>query len=152
MTYAPTYLGRAFVTKFSSHQRSPHPSPRTTVSKSKMPAWGDEEKKQWVSQQVIKRSYAEDVLPTIDACRDRFDVEQYASLHYGDKTYPLFAIKTRNFDGNKKTVLVTGGVHGYETSGMLNYPYLKSIKITLYRRQGCACFCQHTGYGICCAF
>lgn len=32
--------------------------------------------------------------------------------------YPLFSVKTKNWDSDKPTVLVTGGVHGYETSGV----------------------------------
>ncbi|MCH8536372.1 MAG: M14 family metallocarboxypeptidase, partial [Alkalimonas sp.] len=37
---------------------------------------------------------------------------------YAGKDYPLFAVKSRNWDPQKPTVLVTGGVHGYETSGV----------------------------------
>ena len=32
--------------------------------------------------------------------------------------YPLYAVKTRSWDSGKPYVLVTGGVHGYETSGV----------------------------------
>ncbi len=54
----------------------------------------------------------------IDALRERFDVEQYGALSYDEARFPLFCIKTRNWDAAKPVVLVTGGVHGYETSGV----------------------------------
>lgn len=83
--------------------------------------WGEAEKTEWLSQQRIQRSYADDVLSQLDKLQTDFDVEQYGTLNYqpfGGKAYPLFAVKSRNWDVNKPTVLVTGGVHGYETSGV----------------------------------
>ena len=80
--------------------------------------WGAEEKQQWLAAQQIKRSYFEQVLPKINQLQDEFDVEQYGALDYASNTYPLFLIKTRDWDNNKPNVLVTGGVHGYETSGV----------------------------------
>jgi len=80
--------------------------------------WGDEEKQAWLFQQNIKRSYQQEVLTKIDALKSDFDVEQYGALTIDESRYPLFVIKTINFDSSKKTVLVTGGVHGYETSGV----------------------------------
>jgi len=81
--------------------------------------WGGAEKAQWRSRQVRSRSYAEDVLGSIDGLRGRFDVEQYGELDYApDGRYPLFAIRSRDWDDALPCVLVTGGVHGYETSGV----------------------------------
>jgi len=80
--------------------------------------WGDEEKQAWLFQQNIKRSYQQEVLTKIDALKSDFDVEQYGALTIDESRYPLFVIKTVNFDSSKKTVLITGGVHGYETSGV----------------------------------
>ncbi|PSW20550.1 DUF2817 domain-containing protein [Photobacterium sanctipauli] len=80
--------------------------------------WGDEEKAQWLAQQKIQRSYQEEVVTKIDALRDRFDVSQYGALSYNPEKYPLYVIKSRNWDNSKPTALVTGGVHGYETSGV----------------------------------
>ena len=35
----------------------------------------------------------------LDALRDRFDIEQYGELDYGDDgRYPLFALRSRNWD------------------------------------------------------
>lgn len=83
--------------------------------------WTEAEKAQWLSEQSIKRSFFHDVLPAIIACDSTFDVYQYGELDYRHvcgKTYPLYAVKSRNWHSDKPTVLVTGGVHGYETSGV----------------------------------
>ncbi|MEO8460860.1 MAG: M14 family metallocarboxypeptidase [Dokdonella sp.] len=81
-------------------------------------AWGDAERAEWLSRQTAKRSYATDVLSRIDGLRSRFDVEQYGRLDYHANKYPLFAIKSRDWREELPIVLVTGGVHGYETSGV----------------------------------
>ncbi|MFC3701820.1 M14 family metallocarboxypeptidase [Reinekea marina] len=80
--------------------------------------WGDVEKLQWLSQQVKHRSYKKDVISKVEALAERFDVETYGQLNYGADQYPLYAIRTRNWQANLPVVLVTGGVHGYETSGV----------------------------------
>jgi len=80
--------------------------------------WTDTEKKEWFLQQTVKRSYQEQVLNKIDALKQGFDVVQYGALDIDESRYPLYAIKSKNWQHDKKTVLVTGGVHGYETSGV----------------------------------
>ncbi|MCC5825893.1 M14 family metallocarboxypeptidase [Alkalimonas sp.] len=83
--------------------------------------WGQPEKTRWLSQQQIKRSYQSDVLSQLNALQQDFDVEQYGRLDYRELVgadYPLFAVKSRHWDPTKPSVLVTGGVHGYETSGV----------------------------------
>lgn len=80
--------------------------------------WGDAEKAEWLSRQTRQRSYEIDVLNVIERLRPRFDVVQYGRLDYGPDTYPLFAIKSRDWRDELPCVLVTGGVHGYETSGV----------------------------------
>ncbi|MCR9497309.1 M14 family metallopeptidase [Vibrio diabolicus] len=80
--------------------------------------WSGEERKAWLATQEVKRSYQDEVVSKIDALRERFDVEQYGALSYNEARFPLFCIKTRNWDSTKPVVLVTGGVHGYETSGV----------------------------------
>ncbi|MFV8438992.1 M14 family metallopeptidase [Vibrio owensii] len=80
--------------------------------------WGEAERKAWCEQRDVKRSYQEEVVTKIDALRERFDVEQYGALSYDEARFPLFCIKTRNWDTARPVVLVTGGVHGYETSGV----------------------------------
>jgi hypothetical protein len=81
-------------------------------------AWGAAEVAAWRTQQTVKRSYADDVLSTIERLAARFDVAQYGRLDDGASTYPLFSIKTRGWNDQLPYALVTGGVHGYETSGV----------------------------------
>lgn len=80
--------------------------------------WGAAEKAAWLGRQRKHRSYAEDVLGKIDALRARFDVSEYGRLDYAPDTYSLFAVKSRAWRDDLPVVLVTGGVHGYETSGV----------------------------------
>jgi succinylglutamate desuccinylase/aspartoacylase family protein len=80
--------------------------------------WGAAEVSAWLLRQTRKRSYEADVLSTIERLRSRFDVVQYGRLDYQPDGYPLFAIKSRDWREGLPCVLVTGGVHGYETSGV----------------------------------
>lgn len=80
--------------------------------------WGQAEIAQWRARQVRQRSYADDVLSRIEAVSERFDVTNYGELIYADERFPLVAIRSRNWQPSLPTVLVTGGVHGYETSGV----------------------------------
>ncbi len=81
-------------------------------------AWGAPEKAQWLARQTVRRSYAAEVLAKIDALRGRFDVVTYGELDYASGAYPLLAIRSRDWDDALPVALVTGGVHGYETSGV----------------------------------
>ena len=81
--------------------------------------WGPAELAQWRARQVRQRSYADDVLAAVDALRARFDVTSYGEVAYGDERYALQAIRPRAWVAGLPTVLVTGGVHGYETSGVM---------------------------------
>lgn len=80
--------------------------------------WGSEQRAAWLAEQVIKRSYQQQVLTVIDSLREDFAVEQYGALSFDENRYPLFIVKTKHWQSDKPTVLVTGGVHGYETSGV----------------------------------
>ena len=80
--------------------------------------WGRPERAEWLSLQRRQRSYEADVVSVIERLRDRFDVEQYGRLEYGSDLYPLFAIRSRPWRDELPCVLVNGGVHGYETSGV----------------------------------
>eukprot|EP00927_Polykrikos_kofoidii_P060078 TRINITY_DN55142_c0_g1_i1.p1 TRINITY_DN55142_c0_g1~~TRINITY_DN55142_c0_g1_i1.p1 ORF type:complete len:346 (-),score=56.75 TRINITY_DN55142_c0_g1_i1:233-1270(-) len=81
-------------------------------------AWGDAEKAAWLAQTVAKRSYQDEVLDKLTPLRENFEVVQYGALSVNPARYPLFAVHTRDWDPAKPSVLVTGGVHGYETSGI----------------------------------
>jgi hypothetical protein len=86
-------------------------------------AWGPAERAQWRARQLRQRSYADDVLGAVDQLRTRFDVAPYGEVAYADaqhpaEHFPLFAVRSRNWNAALPSVLVTGGVHGYETSGV----------------------------------
>ncbi|MDW2982827.1 M14 family metallocarboxypeptidase [Rhodanobacter sp. KK11] len=80
--------------------------------------WGDAEVAAWRSRQRVQRSYAKQVASVIEALRARFDVSEYGRLDYPSGGYPLFAISSRGWRDELPVALVTGGVHGYETSGV----------------------------------
>ncbi len=80
--------------------------------------WGDAEKAEWLSRQRRQRSYADDVLGRIDALRTSFDVSQYGQLDYPPESFRLFVLESRDWRDELPLALVTGGVHGYETSGV----------------------------------
>ncbi|MEH6445807.1 MAG: M14 family metallocarboxypeptidase [Oceanospirillaceae bacterium] len=91
--------------------------PLVTVA-TNLPAWGRSEKELWLSKQVIKRSYAVEVLSKIKALSESFDIVQYGELSIDAERYPLFIAKNKHWCEDARTILVTGGVHGYETSGV----------------------------------
>jgi hypothetical protein len=81
--------------------------------------WGAAEKAAWRARQARQRSYADDVVAVIAGFRERFDVVQYGELDYGaDGRFPLFAVRDRAWRDGLPVMLVDGGVHGYETSGV----------------------------------
>jgi hypothetical protein len=80
--------------------------------------WGAAEVAGWLSRQSRLRSYETDVLSIIESLRPQFDMAEYGQLDYPPDHYPLFALKSRQWHDALPTVLVTGGVHGYETSGV----------------------------------
>ena len=80
--------------------------------------WAAQERADWLALQVIKRSYHDEVVAKLAVLSDDLLVEQYGALAYDVERYPLFAVRSRHWDDSKATVLVTGGVHGYETSGV----------------------------------
>jgi hypothetical protein len=80
--------------------------------------WGDTERAEWRARQVVQRHYADDVVAALNALPDALEIVQYGQLESITDTYPLLLAMTRNWDPALPTALVTGGVHGYETSGV----------------------------------
>ncbi|AFC86237.1 M14 family metallopeptidase [Frateuria aurantia] len=80
--------------------------------------WGSEEKARWLATQTRKRSYHDEVVREIDDLRTDFEVSEYGRHTYGHDIYPLYAVRSKSWNQALPTVLVTGGVHGYETSGV----------------------------------
>ncbi len=81
--------------------------------------WAAAEKAEWRSRQRKQRSHADEVVAAIESLRGDFDVQRYGELDCAaDGTYPLLALRSRDWNDALPVVLVTGGVHGYETSGV----------------------------------
>ncbi|WP_349321995.1 M14 family metallocarboxypeptidase [Asticcacaulis sp. MM231] len=80
--------------------------------------WGEAELDTWRERRMPLRSYAKEVLPRIDFLSDQFDIETYGELNYADDRYRLYALRSRDWNPALPVALVTGGVHGYETSGV----------------------------------
>jgi hypothetical protein len=96
--------------------------------------WEEGDFKEWKEKTEIQRSYLKEVLDKLrlsedeakDKGQDWFEIKHYGALSHNPSRYPLIAVQSNEFDIDKPFVLVTGGVHGYETSGV----------------QGAIAFCQ----------
>lgn len=80
--------------------------------------WGPAEVQAWRDRLVRQRRFADDVLAALDPLRDRFDVQEYGAVVYDGERFPLMAVRSRGWREDLPTLVVTGGVHGYETSGV----------------------------------
>ncbi|MBV7317024.1 M14 family metallocarboxypeptidase [Shewanella sp. NIFS-20-20] len=79
--------------------------------------WGETERQAWYHSCQIQRRY-QTVLDDIHALGSEFELINYGALSIDAARYPLWAIKSCDWQPTKPWVLVTGGVHGYETSGV----------------------------------
>lgn len=84
--------------------------------------WGPAERAAWLARQPTRRSYDSEVVAPLKACvPPEAELWQYGALDYtrlGLARYPLYAVRSRAWRTGRPTALVTGGVHGYETSGV----------------------------------
>lgn len=80
--------------------------------------WGPAEVRAWRERLVKQRSHADDVLSAIEPLRQHFDVSGYGALDCGGERFPLLAVRSRGWREDLPVLVVTGGVHGYETSGV----------------------------------
>lgn len=84
--------------------------------------WGSAEKSAWLAGTDVQRSYQDEVVRKLAPLRTSpaFDVVEYGALNYDPTAppLPLLAVQSKPWDPRKPCVLVTGGVHGYETSGV----------------------------------
>jgi len=81
-------------------------------------AWGATERAQWLARQHKHRSFADEVETRIERLAARFDLVEYGQLDYPPDHYRQLALRSRDWRDDLPLVLVTGGVHGYETSGV----------------------------------
>ncbi|AGH81107.1 hypothetical protein PCNPT3_05825 [Psychromonas sp. CNPT3] len=88
--------------------------------------WDQKDKLAWFLKQKIQRNYQVDIvnrLQTFAADNADFMLCEYAKLDHAELApqlnYPLYLLKSKNWQAHKPSVLITAGVHGYETSGIL---------------------------------
>ncbi|WP_237158814.1 M14 family metallopeptidase [Shewanella khirikhana] len=79
--------------------------------------WSDADKQAWFDAQTVKRSYQEEVLSRILPLAAGFELLNYGALSINPERFPLYALKN-DWQAGLPLALVTGGVHGYETSGV----------------------------------
>jgi len=100
---------------------TPSPTPPYPIGTPGTP-WGAAEKAAWLARQRRQRSYLEEVVAPLAArLPAQAELFQYGSLDYGRLglgSYALQAVRSRAWRQDRPVVLVTGGVHGYETSGV----------------------------------
>ncbi|OBT16790.1 peptidase [Vibrio sp. UCD-FRSSP16_10] len=80
--------------------------------------WTQQQVQQWCDSREIQRSYNQEVVSKMESIASDFEKIKYGELDYPTGPYPLFGFKSKQWSDKKPTVLVTGGVHGYETSGV----------------------------------
>ncbi|MGB2740235.1 MAG: M14 family metallocarboxypeptidase [Cognaticolwellia sp.] len=80
--------------------------------------WTDGDKETWFQHQQKKRSYFDEVVAKISELTEDYTIEQYGNLLYDAADFPLYALKSAVWLDDKPVILITGGVHGYETSGV----------------------------------
>lgn len=81
-------------------------------------AWQQTERDQWLTRQLVKRSYRDEVLVPLAELAARFTGCQYGALSIDQERYPLKSFVVEQAGADAPYVLITGGVHGYETSGV----------------------------------
>ena len=91
--------------------------PPTTIGTPGRP-WDENDKATWLAQQSVKRAYADEVVAQLELLQDTFEITRYGALSYAPERYPLYLLKTRSWASHKPNILISGGVHGYETSGV----------------------------------
>lgn len=80
--------------------------------------WTDAEKREWFENRHVERSYRDEVLARLEHVDPSLAVERYGALSLDPDRYPLFAATSARVAPGAPWALVTGGVHGYETSGV----------------------------------
>lgn len=81
--------------------------------------WTDAEKQQWLSVQNKQRDVNELVLSRLSDLPSSMLSLEYGKLNYADQRFSLQIVAPAKPNPALPNVLVTGGVHGYETSGVL---------------------------------
>jgi hypothetical protein len=80
--------------------------------------WTSAERRIWFSNREIQRSYPDEVVSQLHALEPAFELRNYGTLDIDDERYPLYAAVAKSSQPDAPWALITGGVHGYETSGV----------------------------------
>lgn len=80
--------------------------------------WNGDDRTAWYNSRKIERSYREEVRDKLEDLESSFGIKQYGALSINSERYPLFAVTCRSTNPEAPWALITGGVHGYETSGV----------------------------------
>ncbi|MFT7519220.1 MAG: hypothetical protein ACI9MC_001360 [Kiritimatiellia bacterium] len=80
--------------------------------------WTDLDRAAWRRRLAVQRSYKQEVLDSLQDLPEGLVVDSYGSLSADPERYPLMRVIGRSSNPDAPWVLITGGVHGYETSGV----------------------------------
>lgn len=80
--------------------------------------WGAAELEQWRARQRRQRSHQDDVVRVLQGWASALDIWRYGDVLYPGVHHELWAVRLRGAPQGAPRVLLTGGVHGYETSGV----------------------------------
>ena len=99
--------------------------------------WQESDKLEWLSQQTFQRSYETQVLTRIEKLKqdDKLKIKSYGSLSLQGRSelaingatlsaeeytnrYPLYYAEVGDLTNGKPNIIITGGTHGYEESGV----------------------------------
>ncbi len=81
--------------------------------------WGPAERAAWKAQQLPQRTFEDDVLRPIEQLGAAWETIEYGRLNESSDSHPLVALRNRRWAPGRPIALITGGVHGYETSGVI---------------------------------
>lgn len=81
-------------------------------------AWTNADKAAWYQQRKVQRSYRDEVLSQLEQIAPSFEATRYGALGIDPERYPLYVVQSRPRLAGAPWALITGGVHGYETSGV----------------------------------
>lgn len=80
--------------------------------------WSEADKLAWLKGRATQRSYQDEVRSALKQLEAPFEVVRYGALSFAPERFPLLAVVSRAAGPQAPWALVTGGVHGYETSGV----------------------------------
>jgi hypothetical protein len=80
--------------------------------------WTDADKVAWYERRQVQRSYHDEVLSKLQRLDGALELRRYGALDIDAERYPLFAVTSTRAHPGSPWALITGGVHGYETSGV----------------------------------